>query len=72
MACALRRRPDGGDILAFRPGVLPIILLFSDAAMYNGPRLASPTYGNPPYDGILGLGNPIAAGRAVPQRSLLE
>ncbi|MDH4031839.1 MAG: hypothetical protein OEU49_13385, partial [Chromatiales bacterium] len=24
----------------FRPGVLPIILLFSDAAMYNGPRLA--------------------------------
>ena len=40
----------------FRPGVLPIILLFSDAAMHNGPRLASPTYGNPPYDGILGLG----------------
>jgi len=40
----------------FRPGVLPIILLFSDAQMFNGPRAASPTYGNPPYDGILGLG----------------
>jgi hypothetical protein len=40
----------------FRPGVLPIILLFTDAAMHNGPRLASPTYGNPPYDGTLGLG----------------
>ncbi len=40
----------------FRPGVLPIILLFTDAEMYNGPRLASPTYGNPPYDGTLGLG----------------
>ncbi|MBW2589044.1 MAG: hypothetical protein JRD92_19255, partial [Deltaproteobacteria bacterium] len=40
----------------FRPGVLPIIVLFTDAEMYNGPRLASPTYGNPPYDGTLGLG----------------
>jgi hypothetical protein len=40
----------------FRPGVLPIILLFTDAEMYNGPRLASPTYGNPPFDGTLGLG----------------
>ena len=40
----------------FRPGVLPIIILFSDAEMFNGPRLASPTYGNPPFDGILGLG----------------
>jgi hypothetical protein len=39
----------------FRPGVLPIILLFSDAEMYNGPRLASPTYGNPPFDGTVGL-----------------
>jgi hypothetical protein len=39
----------------FRPGVLPIILFFSDAEMYNGPRLASPTYGNPPFDGTLGL-----------------
>jgi hypothetical protein len=43
----------------FRPGVLPIILLFTDAEMYNGPSLASPTYGNPPYDGILGLGTQL-------------
>ena len=40
----------------FRRGVLPIIVLFTDAAMYNGPRLASPKYGNPPYNGTLGLG----------------
>jgi hypothetical protein len=38
----------------FRSGVLPIILLFSDAEMYNGPRLSSPTYSNPPFDGIVG------------------
>ena len=38
----------------FRPGVLPIIILFSDAEMYNGPRWASPTYANPPFDGIVG------------------
>jgi len=38
----------------FRPGVLPIILLFTDAEMYNGPRLASPTYINPPFDGVTG------------------
>jgi hypothetical protein len=39
----------------FRPGVLPIIILFTDDEMYNGPRVASPTYGNPPFDGTVGL-----------------
>ncbi len=38
----------------FRPGVLPIIILVTDAEMNNGPRLASPTYGNPPFNGVLG------------------
>jgi hypothetical protein len=40
----------------FRANVLPIILLFTDADMWNGPAVGSPTYGNPPYDGTLGLG----------------
>jgi len=40
----------------FRPSVLPIIMLFTDADMWNGPAVGSPTYGNPPYDGTLGLG----------------
>jgi len=35
----------------FRPNALPVIMLFTDAEMYNGPRAASPTYGNPPFDG---------------------
>lgn len=39
----------------FRPGALPIIILFTDDQMYNGPRAASPTYGNPPFDGTVGL-----------------
>lgn len=38
----------------FRPGVLPIIIFFTDAEMWNGPRGLSPVYGNPPFDGILG------------------
>jgi hypothetical protein len=38
----------------FRPGVLPILIIFGDAEMWNGPRLASPIYGNPPFDGIVG------------------
>ena len=40
----------------FRSGTLPIIIVFSDAEMYNGPRAGSPTYGNPPFDGTVGLG----------------
>ena len=40
----------------FRPNVLPIILLFTDADMWNGPDPGSPRYGNPPYDGTVGLG----------------
>jgi hypothetical protein len=40
----------------FRPGVLPIIVLFTDADMWNGPAAGSPVYGNPPFDGTLGLG----------------
>ena len=39
----------------FRPNALPVIMLFTDAEMYNGPRTASPTYGNPPFDGTVGL-----------------
>ncbi len=38
----------------FRPGVLPILLIIGDAEMFNGPRPLSPTYGNPPFNGIVG------------------
>jgi hypothetical protein len=38
----------------FRPGVLPIIVLITDAEMNNGPLVTDPTYGNPPFDGVLG------------------
>ncbi len=40
----------------FRDKVLPIIVLFTDADMWNGPAMGSPVYGNPPFDGTLGLG----------------
>ena len=40
----------------FRPNVLPIIVLVTDADMWNGPVNNGHTYGNPPYDGIVGLG----------------
>ena len=40
----------------FRAGVLPIILLISDADMWNGPVANGHTYGNPPFDGTLGIG----------------
>ena len=40
----------------FRDNVLPIILLFSDADMWNGPVANGHTYGNPPFDGVLGMG----------------
>jgi len=40
----------------FRDSVLPIILLFSDADMWNGPVANGHTYGNPPFDGTLGMG----------------
>ena len=40
----------------FRPNVLPIIVLITDADMWNGPVNNGHTYGNPPYDGTLGLG----------------
>ncbi len=40
----------------FRDSVLPIILLFSDADMWNGPVANGHTYGNPPFDGTLGIG----------------
>jgi hypothetical protein len=39
----------------FRDGVLPIIVLFTDADMWNGPRATSPTYKNPPFNGTLGV-----------------
>jgi hypothetical protein len=40
----------------FRDSVLPIILLFSDADMWNGPVANGHTYGNPPFDLTLGMG----------------
>lgn len=40
----------------FRPNVLPIIVLITDADMWNGPVANGHTYGNPPYDGTVGLG----------------
>jgi hypothetical protein len=43
----------------FRPNVLPIILLFTDADMWNGPLPTGPVYGNPPYDGVVGLGTQL-------------
>ena len=39
----------------FRPKALPVIMIFSDAEMFNGPRPESPTYGDPPFDGTVGL-----------------
>ena len=39
----------------FRPTALPVIMLFTDAEMFNGPRAESPTYGDPPFDGTVGL-----------------
>ena len=40
----------------FRDNVLPIIILVTDADMWNGPVNNGHTYGNPPFDGTLGLG----------------
>ncbi len=40
----------------FRDKVLPIIILVTDADMWNGPVNNGHTYGNPPFDGTLGIG----------------
>ncbi len=40
----------------FRDKVLPIIVLITDADMWNGPVANGHTYGNPPFDGVLGMG----------------
>jgi hypothetical protein len=40
----------------FRPNILPIIVLITDADMWNGPVANGHYYGNPPFDGTLGLG----------------
>lgn len=41
----------------FRPNVLPIIILITDADMWNGPLATNGhIYGNPPFDGVLGMG----------------
>ena len=50
--------PDAGHwgYPCFRPNVLPIIVLVTDADMWNGPVANGHTYGNPPFDGILGMG----------------
>jgi len=41
----------------FRQNVLPIILLFTDADMWNGPIANGHTYGDPPFDGTVGIGS---------------
>ena len=40
----------------FRPTTLPIIVLITDADMWNGPVNNGHTYGDPPFNGTLGLG----------------
>ncbi len=40
----------------FRPFVLPIIILITDADMWNGPVANGHTYGDPPFNGVLGMG----------------
>ena len=45
--------PDGRwGYACFRPTALPIIMLFTDDEMYNGPRPQSPTYGSAPLGGV--------------------
>lgn len=50
--------PDAGrwGYPCFRPNVLPIIILVTDADFWNGPVNNGHTYGNPPFDGTLGIG----------------
>jgi hypothetical protein len=50
--------PDAGrwGYPCFRPNVLPIIILITDADFWNGPVANGHTYGNPPFDGTLGMG----------------
>lgn len=50
--------PDPGrwGYPCFRPNVLPIIVLITDADFWNGPVNNGHTYGNPPFDGTLGMG----------------
>jgi hypothetical protein len=50
--------PDTGrwGYPCFRPNVLPIIVLVTDADFFNGPVANGHTYGNPPFDGTLGMG----------------
>jgi len=40
----------------FRPTTLPIIALITDADMWNGPVANGHTYGDPPFNGTLGMG----------------
>ena len=40
----------------FRPTTLPIIVLITDADMWNGPVNNGHTYGDPPFNGTLGMG----------------
>ncbi|MEM9730945.1 MAG: vWA domain-containing protein [Myxococcota bacterium] len=45
--------PDGRwGYACFRPTALPIIILFTDDEMHNGPRPASSTYGPAPLGGV--------------------
>ena len=43
----------------FRDKVLPIIVLITDADFWNGPVNNGHTYGNPPFDGTLGMGTQL-------------
>lgn len=60
----------------FRPGALPIIMLFTDEDMYNGPRAESPSYDSPintkggsepPFDRELSKGMEIPPVEQFPQ-----
>lgn len=52
----------------FRPNALPVLMLFTDAQMINGPIAGGPTYGNPPFDNTVGLATrlpPVEQDRAM-------
>jgi len=46
--------PNHWGYPCFRDLSLPVIMLFTDGPVFNGPRAGGKTYGNPPFDGVLG------------------
>jgi len=40
----------------FRPNSLRVVMNITDSEMYNGPRAAGPTYGDPPFSAGVGMG----------------